>query len=731
MAQHEKRYNIGLLIANITDAFSNGIAKGAIRRAAELDANLVIFPGKYIGIQNKYEQYDIKYEYQYNVLFDIAAAAELDYLITAVGTIAYAYDGDQRKAFLDSLGNTPVLSVASEIEGYDFLQYDNRAGVSETVDFLIEHGYKNIGYMVGNLNNSECAERFEAYKESLERNGIRYREQYITECDLAHESIYDARPFLERNPELDAILCINDIVASKVYEALAEKGIKVGEDIAVIGFDDQPFCRALSPEMSSIRADAEMLGAVSVEKAVNFLNKIPDDRHYVKTSFVQRASCPTDDMPQTGDKGHKKYAVEKYEERTHLENIFIRDTMMFGGDTEKSYSEILKQLSCIGADTGYIYVYEKPIRHRVEDTFPRNLPLLFKSYCYGKTLFSVPENEQKLTVPEAFDNIHLPNDRRRTFIAVDLYSAENQYGIALVEPGNESFFDEVELVTYQLSSAVRTIDALKNQNILLAELDRKNRNLVSENERIAAELGVAAKIQSDMLPSVFPAFPGRTDFDIYATMTPAKEIGGDFYDFFLIDDDRIALVMADVSGKGVPAALFMVIAKTLIHDRAMGGGTPAEVLSNVNTRLCENNASSLFVTVWLAIIDLSTGLMTYSNAGHEYPVFRRAGSEYEIAVSDNCPPLAAAENIDYYDEQMKLESGDRVLLYTDGVPEAKSAKGTRFGTDLMLKILNSNNSLPASDTIKLLRAHVDEFTGDASPFDDVTILCFDYFGNEQ
>ena len=114
-AQHEKRYNIGLLIANITDAFSNGIAKGAIRRAAELDANLVIFPGKYIGIQNKYEQYDIKYEYQYNVLFDIAAAAELDYLITAVGTIAYAYDGDQRKAFLDSLGNTPVLSVASEI----------------------------------------------------------------------------------------------------------------------------------------------------------------------------------------------------------------------------------------------------------------------------------------------------------------------------------------------------------------------------------------------------------------------------------------------------------------------------------------------------------------------------------------------------------------------------------------------------------------------------------------
>lgn len=481
-----ERYNIGLLVANITDSFSNRLARGAMRRARELDVNLMIFPGKYIGVMNKYEQYDIKYEYQYNVLFDIAAAAKLDYLIVAVGTIAYAYDTAGRKTFLDSLGGTPMLSVSSEIEGYDFLQYENRAGIAEAIDLLVRSGRKNIGLMAGDLDNFECRQRFEEYKASLERNGMAYREELVAECDLAHESIYDVCPFIERNPDIDAVVCVNDIIASKLYEVLAEKNIAVGKDVAVIGFDDLSFCTRLSPPLSSVRADASELGAVAIDKAVNYLSGIEDNRHYIETKFIQRASCPTDDMHKESKIVPKAYTVEKYEERTHRENIFIRDTMMFGSDAEKGYTQIMKQLSCIGADTAFIYIYDKPIVHKNGAGFPKNLSWLFKAYSYGKTLFSVPQNEQRVTTPELFKNGCLPNDRQYTLLAADLYSAENQYGLALLEPHSEDFFDELELVTYQLSSAVRTLDALKNQAVLLSELHIRNLALekMSRNDEL-------------------------------------------------------------------------------------------------------------------------------------------------------------------------------------------------------------------------------------------------------
>lgn len=478
----KERYNIGLLVGNITDTFSNSLAKGAMKRAAELGADLIIFPGKYIGLNSKYEQYDTKYEYQYNVLFSIAASAKLDYLIAAVGTVAYTFDTARRKKFLDSLGDVPVLSVASEVEGYDYLQYDNYSGIAAAVDHLVGSGRRNIGFMAGDLNNSECAERFDSYKKSLERHGIEYNPDYVTECDSAHDSIYDARPFIAKNPGLDAVMCVNDVIASKLYEVLAEKGIAVGRDIAVVGFDDLPFCRRLTPALSSVRADTEQLGAAAVEKAVNFLDGKSDDRHCIETRFIPRDSSPpaynsTDeaDIP-------KSYTVEKYEERTHLENIFIRDTLMFGSDAETGYAQIMKQLSCIGADTAFLYIHEKPIIHTPGDRFPKKLSWLFKSYSYGGQLYNVPQNEQKTGTPAVFCNKYLDADRQHTLIAADLYTAETQYGLALLEPHNEYFFDELELVTYQLSSAVRTLDAMKKQAALLSELYIKNLALEKQSK---------------------------------------------------------------------------------------------------------------------------------------------------------------------------------------------------------------------------------------------------------
>lgn len=246
-----------------------------------------------------------------------------------------------------------------------------------------------------------------------------------------------------------------------------------------------------------------------------------------------------------------------------------------------------------------------------------------------------------------------------------------------------------------------------------------------DRERITAELGVATKIQADMLPK---DFPDRPDVRLYATMTPAKEVGGDFYDFFFIDDDHLALVMADVSGKGVPAALFMVIAKVVLRNQAMSGGTPGEILAAVNNVLCDNNGAGLFVTVWLGILDLNTGVIECSNAGHEYPVVGRAGKGYEVVQGENCPPLAAMEDMEFDNETIKLEPGDSIFLYTDGVPEAKSADGARFGMDAMVTALNEGAQLTVEEQLVTIKEKIDLFVGGIDPFDDITMLCLNYPG---
>lgn len=254
--------------------------------------------------------------------------------------------------------------------------------------------------------------------------------------------------------------------------------------------------------------------------------------------------------------------------------------------------------------------------------------------------------------------------------------------------------------------------------------------VTAEKERIGAELNVAAQIQADMLPGIFPPFPNRKEFDIYAAMTPAKEVGGDFYDFFLVDEDHLALVMADVSGKGVPAALFMVIAKTLIKNRVQMGDTPAQALANVNEQLCEGNEAELFVTVWLAVIELSTGKGTAANAGHEHPALGRAGGGFDLVVYRHSPAVAVMEGIPFREHQFVLEPGDSLYVYTDGVPEAANGQEEFFGTERMLKALNRHPQASPKELLYMVKEEIDVFVGDAPQFDDITMLGLHYFGKE-
>jgi sigma-B regulation protein RsbU (phosphoserine phosphatase) len=288
--------------------------------------------------------------------------------------------------------------------------------------------------------------------------------------------------------------------------------------------------------------------------------------------------------------------------------------------------------------------------------------------------------------------------------------------------------------------AVRCESLCKNRNEtgtlaaafreMVIELDEYIDNLTAvtaEKERISAELDIAAKIQASMLPCTFPAFLGRYEFDIYASMLPAKEVGGDFYDFFLLDKNTLVVVMADVSGKGVPAALFMVIAKTLIKNNAQSGKSPKEVFETVNNILCENNDANMFVTAVLGYLDISKGNFSFVNAGHNPPLLR-AGGRFEWLKTKPDFILAGNENTIYKQHEVTLHTGDELFLYTDGVTEAVNKENSLFSDQRLLETVNNHPDLPLREFTESIKREIDKFAHGAEQYDDITMLVLRYKG---
>lgn len=265
-------------------------------------------------------------------------------------------------------------------------------------------------------------------------------------------------------------------------------------------------------------------------------------------------------------------------------------------------------------------------------------------------------------------------------------------------------------------------EAFNHMTASLREYIENLSRVTAEKERIGAELHVATQIQASMLPCIFPPYPDRKEFDIYASMNPAKEVGGDFYDFFLVDDDHLALVIADVSGKGVPAALFMVIAKTLLKNRAQMGSGPKEVLEIVNNQLCENNDAEMFVTVWLGVYEISTGKLRAANAGHEYPAIRRRDGSFELFKDKHGFVLAGMEDARYREYELELGEGDMLFVYTDGVTEATDKDNRLYGTDRLLRALDSAGDCGPEELLAAVKADIDAFVAEAPQFDDITML---------
>ncbi len=288
-------------------------------------------------------------------------------------------------------------------------------------------------------------------------------------------------------------------------------------------------------------------------------------------------------------------------------------------------------------------------------------------------------------------------------------------GLPLIAVGSGGFQYGVSILYSSM-----TVSLVLMYSLLFSDNER---HLYSKNK----ELGLATSIQKHMLPSIFPAFPERQEFDIHASMTPAKEVGGDFYDFFLIDDTHLGLVIADVSDKGVPAALFMMASKIMVQNFALLGFSPKEVISRVNRQICMNNQDMMFVTIWLGVLDLETGDLVATNAGHEKPIIKKPDGHFEILNDKHNLVVGSFDNSPYSEYHLHLEKGSKLFVYTDGIPECMNDQG-QFGMERTLETLRKYEDLPAREITENVLKDLTSFRGSHDQFDDITMLCIEYRG---
>ena len=342
-------------------------------------------------------------------------------------------------------------------------------------------------------------------------------------------------------------------------------------------------------------------------------------------------------------------------------------------------------------------------------------PLFFSIDSSGtyhrETLYPVSMLFMLAVLPPFFIRVGRSNAARR-----DKIIASSFFVLPIISQILSAMFFGITAV-----QAAALISILLIHGVLVADRGKKL-------EVTKTELDMAAEIQAAMMPNIFPAFPDRSDFDIYATMDPAREVGGDFYDFFLIDKDHLAVVMADVSGKGVPASLFMMSSKIILQSCAMLGLSPAEILQRTNEAICSNNPMEMFVTAWIGILDLDTGVLTAASAGHEYPVLMEPGNKFKLLKDKHGLVIGAYDSAVYKEYELTLAPGSKLFLYTDGVPEATDSDQKMFGMDRMVDALNRDPGADPKQLLANMHRALDEFTGAAEQFDDTTMLCLEYKG---
>ncbi|MEE3467608.1 MAG: PP2C family protein-serine/threonine phosphatase [Eubacterium sp.] len=304
------------------------------------------------------------------------------------------------------------------------------------------------------------------------------------------------------------------------------------------------------------------------------------------------------------------------------------------------------------------------------------------------------------------------------------YSMEN------FKPAPGVTYEEAGVIDLKIKSRDEIFDLYQGVQTMQTDILYQLNDLAAmrtEKERRDAAFAIASQMQEDLLPKEFTTWD---EISMYAMVAPAKEAGGGFYDFFAIDDDHVGIVLADVSGTGVSTAMFMIIAKTILKIRTLAPGTPAEMLQDVNRVLREENPSDLSVRAWFAIITLSTGEFIGANAGQRYPVIMRRGADYTLYARDEGLPLAVEDSVEYNNETTTLRPGDRLFLYTGGVPDARNSIGERFGMTRVIDTLNRNKTASPKNLLLYMANEIEEFAEGKDPFDDLTMMSIVWRGKE-
>ena len=404
----------------------------------------------------------------------------------------------------------------------------------------------------------------------------------------------------------------------------------------------------------------------------------------------------------TNDEYREKYRAI-YEQEVPYETVY----RMHPSDGQHSHITTLSPVTGSDGEVAAILCVQRPVR----ELYNATRPYLIATAVSGALL-------------SVFASVLAVSYLKRHFVspvlAVSNEAARFAQENTKSEPlGAISRFDEI-------SNLAQSIDSMETE---IVEYIAYQTAVTAEEERMGTELSLARTIQENAVPNEFPAFPDRDEFDVYATMTPARGVGGDFYNFFLIDEDHLAVMLGDVSGKGIPASLFMMEANLLLSDRTAMGGSPAEILAFVNERLCTHNEAEMFVTLWLGILELSTGMMTAANAGHEFPAVKKPGACFELLKDTHGFVLGGMEGLRYKDYTLRLEPGSKLFIYSDGVPEATDAENRMFGPERMLTALNRDPEAGPKEILHNVRSAVDEFVQAAEQFDDLTMLCLEYRGS--
>ncbi len=484
-------YNIGLVVGNVEDGFHSQICKGAMRAAKMEGDNLFIIPVKYFNREWIAEiDPNQKFEYQYNYLIAYAKSKAFDMVILCLSSIAYCMTKEEQKRLLEGFEGVPVLLLASQEDGYSSISYDNVSGFGSGIQYLIqERGCKHLGMLSGNQSNSDMAQRLQIYKDTLIQNGLKVEEELIVYGDLGDSEQPEVEKLLMNNPELDAIVCSNDVMAKAVYKILDKYHFKIGKDICVIGFDDVEESALLTPPLATVRADAAVLGHSAFVEAHKLLDEyeatgeMPVRQILLDTSFVNRESA-------NGQK-HKREMFSdeiklEYQEHinymldtNHRLNILTRDMLMLGEGNKRKFSDFLNAFDVSENTSCYLFMLDKPVSIHPGTDYSIDRKLYLQASKINGMITEQGWDAERVSLDELF-RMDCFENKPKSYIVIDIYSREKQFGIMVCDMAHRHFI-YAENLCYQISMATKIIELLQVQEQLLVEKEVMVQRLAQEN----------------------------------------------------------------------------------------------------------------------------------------------------------------------------------------------------------------------------------------------------------